>query len=129
VQTESATSAFTSFKEGKVSSRTPLPTIADGIAVSRVGERPFEIITRYVDDIALVAEEPIAMAVVLFLERMKFVVEGAGAVGLAALLEHKNASRESGSSSLQAAVTLTSRWLIASSRRACSRAEGWRCWK
>ncbi|MBP1730378.1 MAG: tdcB, partial [Deltaproteobacteria bacterium] len=89
VQTESATSAFASFKEGKVSSRTPLPTIADGIAVGRVGERPFEIITRYVDDIALVTEEPIAMSVVLFLERMKFVVEGAGAVGLAALLEHR----------------------------------------
>jgi threonine dehydratase len=88
VQTESATSAFFSFKEKKVSQRTALPTLADGIAVGRVGEKPFEIITKYVDDMLLVSEDPIAMAILLFLERTKFVVEGAGAVPLAALLKY-----------------------------------------
>jgi threonine dehydratase len=88
VQTESAASAFCSFKEKKISQRTTLPTLADGIAVGCVGERPFEIITRYVDDILLVSEDPIAMAILLFLERTKFVVEGAGAVALAALLKY-----------------------------------------
>ena len=87
VQTESATSAFCSFKEKKISQRTTLPTLADGIAVGCVGERPFEIITRYANDMLLVSEDPIAMAILLFLERTKF-VEGAGAVALAAILKY-----------------------------------------
>ena len=88
VQTESATSAFFSFKEKKISQKTPLPTLADGIAVGRVGEKPFEIIMKYVDDLLLVSEDQIAMAILLLLERTKFVVEGAGAVPLAALLKY-----------------------------------------
>ncbi len=88
VQTESATSAFCSYKDKKISQGTVLPTLADGIAVGRVGERPFEIITRYVDDMLLVSEDPIAMAILLFMERTKFVVEGAGAISLAALLKY-----------------------------------------
>jgi len=92
-QTESAASAFTSFKEKRVSQRSALPTLADGIAVGCVGERPFEIIARYVDDMLLVSEEPIAMAILFFLERTKFLVEGAGAVPLAALLESRERFR------------------------------------
>lgn len=88
IQTESATSTFTSFKEKSIIPKTPLPTLADGIAVGRVGEKPFEMIMKYVDDILLVSEDPIAMAILLFLERTKFVVEGAGAVPLAALLKY-----------------------------------------
>jgi threonine dehydratase len=61
-------------------------TIADGIAVRRVGELTREIVRKYVDEIALVGEAEIAQAVLLLLEREKTVVEGAGAVGLAALL-------------------------------------------
>ncbi len=93
IQTESATSAFTSFKQGGVVPKKALPTLADGIAVGQVGKRPLEIITRYVDDILLVSEDPIAMAILLFLERMKFMVEGAGAVPLAALLEYQERFR------------------------------------
>jgi threonine dehydratase len=63
-------------------------TIADGIAVRRVGELTRQMVRRYVDEIALVDEAEIAEAVLLLLEREKTVVEGAGAVGLAALL-HK----------------------------------------
>ncbi len=87
VQTESAPSAFCSFNEKRISARAALPTLADGIAVARVGEKPFEIMTRFVDDVLLVPEDPIAMAILLFLERTKFVVEGAGAVPLAALFK------------------------------------------
>ena len=61
-------------------------TIADGIAVRRVGELTRQMVRRYVDEIALVDEAEIAEAVLLLLEREKTVVEGAGAVGLAALL-------------------------------------------
>lgn len=61
-------------------------TIADGIAVRRVGKHTVDVVRRYADDIALVDEEEIAHAILLLLEREKTVVEGAGAVGLAAAL-------------------------------------------
>ncbi|MEP7051416.1 MAG: threonine ammonia-lyase [Pseudomonadota bacterium] len=64
-------------------------TIADGIAVRRVGVQTRELVRKYVDDIALVDEAEIAEAVLLLLEREKAVVEGAGAVGIAALLHHR----------------------------------------
>jgi len=89
VQTESATSAHASFKEKKICEKTPLSTIADGIAIGRIGNKTFEIINNYVDDMILVSEDSIAMAILLFLERKKLVVEGAGAVALAALLENR----------------------------------------
>ena len=64
-------------------------TIADGIAVRRVGELTRAMVQKYVDEIALVGEAEIAQAVLLLLEREKTVVEGAGAVGLAALLHRR----------------------------------------
>jgi threonine dehydratase len=89
VQTESATSAYASFKEKKICEKNPLSTIADGIAIGRIGTKTFEIINNYVDEMILVSEDSIAMAILLFLERKKLVVEGAGAVPLAALLENR----------------------------------------
>ena len=62
------------------------PTIADGIAVRRVGEVTFELATRLVDQMVTVDEEELANAVLLLLEIEKTVVEGAGAAPLAALL-------------------------------------------
>jgi threonine dehydratase len=64
-------------------------TIADGIAVRRVGDMTRAMVRKYVDEIALVDESEIAQAVLLLLEREKTVVEGAGAVGLAALLHRR----------------------------------------
>ena len=90
VQTESATSAYDSFRGKKISDKRPLPTLADGIAVGRVGEKTFEMMNKYVDEVLLVKEDSIAMAILLFLERKKLVVEGAGAVPLAALIENKD---------------------------------------
>lgn len=89
VQTESAPSAYCSFKEKKVIDKIPLSTIADGIAIGQVSGRTLEIINRYVDDMITVSEDSIAMAILLFLERKKLVVEGAGAVPLAALIENR----------------------------------------
>jgi len=89
IQTESATSAYVSFREKKISDKPPSPTLADGIAIGRIGDRTFEIINKYVDDVIFVREDSIAMAILLFLERKKLVVEGAGAVPLAALLENR----------------------------------------
>ncbi|MEW6001451.1 MAG: threonine ammonia-lyase [Nitrospirota bacterium] len=89
IQTESATSAYVSFKERKITSVTPSPTIADGIAVGQVGDRTFDIMTKYVDEMILAKEDSIAGAILFFLERKKLVVEGAGAVPLAILMEEK----------------------------------------
>jgi threonine dehydratase len=62
-------------------------TLADGIAVRRVGERPFAILQRYLDDVITVREGEIAEAILRLLEQEKTVTEGAGAVALAALLQ------------------------------------------
>ncbi|MDS2173984.1 MULTISPECIES: threonine ammonia-lyase [unclassified Nesterenkonia] len=64
-------------------------TIADGIAVGRPGNIPFEIIKDLVDDVVTVSEDAIAQALIFLMERSKMVVEPAGAVGVAALLEGK----------------------------------------
>jgi threonine dehydratase len=61
-------------------------TIADGIAVRKVGAVPFGLVTKLVDAVVTVDEEELANAVLLLLEIEKTVVEGAGAVPLAALL-------------------------------------------
>ncbi|WNZ60606.1 threonine ammonia-lyase [Myxococcus sp. MxC21-1] len=61
-------------------------TIADGIAVKRVGDLTFPMVQKYVDEVVAVDEEEIAAAILTLLEQEKSVVEGAGAVGLAALL-------------------------------------------
>ncbi|MEK7770317.1 MAG: threonine ammonia-lyase, partial [candidate division NC10 bacterium] len=64
-------------------------TIADGIAVRRVGEHTFDLARRYVDDVVSVSEEEIANAILLLLEIEKTVAEGAGAAALAALVNGK----------------------------------------
>jgi threonine dehydratase len=63
-------------------------TIAEGIAVRRAGDKSYELVKKYVDDIVLVDEEEIAEAILALLEKEKTVAEGAGAAPLAALL-HK----------------------------------------
>jgi threonine dehydratase len=64
-------------------------TIADGIAVGKPGQIPFQIIRELVDGVVTVSEDAIANALVFLLERSKMVVEPAGGVGVAALLEGK----------------------------------------
>jgi len=64
-------------------------TIADGIAVRQVGEHTFDLARRYVDRLVTVTEEEIANAILLLLEIEKTVVEGAGAVPLAALANRR----------------------------------------
>jgi threonine dehydratase len=61
-------------------------TIADGISVKSRGELAGSILESTLDDVVEVADEEIAQALVLCLERKKLLVEGAGAVGIAALL-------------------------------------------
>lgn len=87
VETACVASAQMARRKGKpVRISTRCHSLADGITVKQVGELTFPIMERYVADIVSVEEEAIAMAIVTLMERGKLVVEGAGAVGLAALL-------------------------------------------
>ena len=63
-------------------------TIADGIAVKSLGALTLPLILERVDDVLLVSEDDIEQALLMLLEIEKTVVEGAGAVGLAALIKH-----------------------------------------
>jgi threonine dehydratase len=65
------------------------PTLADGISVKRPGELTLPLISSYVDEVVTVDEDEIADAMVLLLERAKLLVEGAGAVGVAAILSDR----------------------------------------
>jgi threonine dehydratase len=64
-------------------------TIADGVAVKKPGELTTSILDRVLDDIVSVTDEEITESIVLLLERTKLVVEGAGAVSVAAILGDK----------------------------------------
>ena len=61
-------------------------SIADGIAIKRPGEITLPLLERWVDEVCVVEEDDIAETMVLLLERTKLLVEGAGAVGVAALV-------------------------------------------
>jgi len=86
VQTAVLPSMKVSVEAGEPVTIPAAQTIADGIAVKRPGGRTLEYVKRWVDEIITVDEEEIANAILLLLEREKTVVEGAGAVTLAALL-------------------------------------------
>jgi threonine dehydratase len=86
VQASGAPSLRSALDAGELYSLPAINTVADGIAVKRPGKLTFPIIQRLVDDVVLVDDEAIISAVLLLMERSKMLVEGAGAVGVAALL-------------------------------------------
>ena len=86
VQSAHAPSAFYSLKRKKIVEVKVRPTLADGIALRRLGELTFPIIKKRVDEIVTVTEEEIASAILMLMERKRLVAEGAGAAPLAALL-------------------------------------------
>ena len=63
-------------------------TLAEGIAVAEIGDIPFTILKDFVDDVLTVSDKSIERAIAMLAEHEKIVVEGAGATGLAALLQH-----------------------------------------
>ena len=67
----------------------PNSTLADGLNVRIVGEETFKVAQKYVDEFVTVSEDEIANAILVLLERGKFVCEGAGATGVAAILSGK----------------------------------------
>lgn len=89
VQAEGADAVFRSFRQRELSQSDAVNTIADGIAVKRPGALTTALIFRYLDEMLVVGDEEIASAMLLALERMKTVAEGAGAAGLAAVMYRK----------------------------------------
>jgi threonine dehydratase len=86
VQAEGASSVAQSLQKGERIELDAVDTIADGIATRTVGEKTFEVIQERVDEVVTVSDDEIAVALTTLLERGKTLVEGAGAVPLAALM-------------------------------------------
>ncbi len=89
VQAAAATAVVDSYKAGRRVTVKGRATVADGIAVGAPGRITLPLVSRYVDDMVVVEEDEITQAMMLLLERGKLLVEGAGAVGFAAVLGGK----------------------------------------
>ncbi|MCY3808835.1 MAG: threonine/serine dehydratase, partial [Gemmatimonadetes bacterium] len=89
VEAARAAAAMRSLEVGKPREIHTGDTLADGIAVKRIGRVAYPHLEALVDDMVVVSEEEIIRAIFFLLEREKLVVEGAGAVAVAALLEGK----------------------------------------
>ena len=87
VQAAGANSTQRSLAAQQIVTLPTLNTIADGISTKRPGDLTFGIIQHTVDRVVSVNDEDTASAILLLLERCKLLVEGAGAVGIAALLK------------------------------------------
>jgi threonine dehydratase len=95
VQAETAAAYPPSLVAGTPTRIPRMSTMADGIAIGCPGDVPFGIISELGTEIVTVSEEEISRALLLLLERNKLVVEPAGAVGAAALLEAADTAFES----------------------------------
>lgn len=89
VQAEGCASVRLSLEAGKPAIVPEARTIADGIAVKRPGEITLPLIRDLVDEVVTVDDEEIARGIVYILQNLRLVAEGAGAVGVAALLSEK----------------------------------------
>ncbi len=86
VEASGAASMRAALDAGEIVTLPDINTIADGISTKSVGAYTFEIARTLVDDVVTVDDDDIINAVLLLMERCKLLVEGAGAVGVAALL-------------------------------------------
>ncbi len=89
VQAELLASMQAALEAGKPVTLEGAQTLADGIAVKRTGDLTLAHARKVVDEVVTVSEEEIASAILYLLEKEKTVVEGAGAVGVAALMHHR----------------------------------------
>ena len=89
VQAAGAPSMQQSLSQGKIIRLPGVSTIADGIAVKEPGEHTFSCCAKYVDDIVTVTDDEISAAILALIENQKLIVEGAGAVPVAAVMFHK----------------------------------------
>jgi threonine dehydratase len=89
VQAQGAPAMYMSKKAHTLKTTKDAETFADGIAVRAPGDLTFKLIDNYVDDMVVIDDEAIASTILMLLERAKLMVEGAGAISLAAVLNDK----------------------------------------
>jgi threonine dehydratase len=89
VQSSKIASMKAALERNELITLPPNKTIADGIAVRCAGSHTFPMVQKYVDEVVTVSEEEIADAIFLLLEKEKTLVEGAGAVATAAVVNNK----------------------------------------
>lgn len=87
VQTRSYPSLQASFQAGKPVWIDPKPTICDGVAVPFVADQMYPLLRKIVDDVVTVPEEKVKAAIKQLMLKNKLIVEGAGALSIAAALE------------------------------------------
>lgn len=87
VQATGASTVARSLEKGRVHTLSNVDTVADGIAINNLGEKPFEVIRSHVDDVVTVSDGSIEDALYALLVRGKLLVEGAGAAPVAALCD------------------------------------------
>ena len=86
VQTRAMPGIIESLRQDAPVTLPAVRTVADGAAVAGPSALTLGLIREHVDDVVAVTDEAVAQAIVMLLERTKLVAEGAGALGLAALL-------------------------------------------
>ncbi len=91
VQAEMAAAYPPSLAAGSPQMLPKMSTMADGIAVGKPGDVPFQIIQKHVDEIRTVSEASLARALLLTLERSKLTVEAGGIAAVAAILDDPDA--------------------------------------
>jgi len=87
VQAKEAAAYPASLAAGSPQKLAKMATMADGIAVGRPGDLPFELIQKYVDEVRVVSEESLSRALLFTLERSKVMAEAAGIAAVAAVLD------------------------------------------
>lgn len=89
VESANAASMTAALKSGECCEVVTTPTIADGIAVKKVGAKTLELVKKYVDDVVTVTESELAEAILFLMEKSKVIAEGAGATSMAGILSGK----------------------------------------
>lgn len=89
VQAAGAASMANSIHDARIETLDKVKTIADGIAVKQPGTLTYELVSKYVDEIATVTDDEISAAILALMEQHKLVAEGAGAVAVAAAMFDK----------------------------------------
>jgi threonine dehydratase len=100
VQVEACPSYPRSLDAGEPVTVESAVTVADGIAVKRPGEITLPLVERWLDDVLVVSEDEVGDAMAELLAEAKLVVEGAGAVGVAALLAERSEPARSGTTAV-----------------------------
>lgn len=89
VQAAGAPSMERSLHQHQICHLDSVSTIADGIAVKQPGDLTYELCSKYIDEVVTVNDDETAAAILALMEKQKLVAEGAGAVGVAAVMFNK----------------------------------------